>query len=71
MDLVRIREIYVNVCMNSFVVDTEALWSTVGLHENDDPKYKSDVEGVLYLHSRDNCRLIHRRLKAFSGSRNV
>lgn len=59
MDLVRTREIYVNVCMNSFVMDTEARWSKVALHENDEAKYKSDVEGVLYLHSRDNCRLIH------------
>lgn len=60
MDLVRTREIYVNVCMNSFVIDVQALWSTVGLNENDNPKCKSDVEGALYLHFRDNCRFIPR-----------
>lgn len=67
MDLVRTREIYVNVCMNSFVIDIQALWSTVGLNENDNPKCKSDVEGALYLHFRDNCRFIHGILKGLCG----
>lgn len=40
--------------MNSFVIDVEALWSTVDLNKNEYPKYKSNVEGVLYLHFRDD-----------------
>lgn len=59
MDLLRTREIYVNVCMNSFIIDVEALWSTVGLNKNEYPKHKSNVEGLSYLHLRDNWCFIH------------
>lgn len=54
MDLLRIREIYVNECMNSFIIDREALWSTVRLNKNEYPKHKSNVEDLSYLHFRDN-----------------
>lgn len=54
MDLLSAHEIYVNVCMNSFIIDKEALWSAVGLNKNEHPKYKSNVECLLYLHFRDN-----------------
>lgn len=63
IDLRRTHEIYVNVCMNSFVIDVEALWSTVDLNKNEYPKYKSNVEGVLYLHFRDDWSFIHGILK--------
>lgn len=71
MDLLSSREIYVNVCMNSFVIDVEGLWSTVGLNKNDYPKYKSNVEGVLYLHFRDDCCFIHGVLNGLFGRRKV
>lgn len=71
MDLLSSREIYVNVCMNSFVIDVEALWSTVGLNKNEYPKYKSNVEGVLYLHFRDDWCFIHGILNGLFGRRKV
>lgn len=40
--------------MNSFIIDAEALWSTVGLNKNEYPKYKSNVECLLDLHFREN-----------------
>lgn len=48
---------YVNVCMNSFVIDVEVLWSTVDLNKNEYSKYKSNVEGLLYFHFRDDWSL--------------
>lgn len=69
MDLLRPHEIYGNVCMNSFIIDVEALWSAVGLNKNEYPKYKSNVECLLYLHFRDNWCFIHGVLRALFGRR--
>lgn len=70
MDLLRTHEIYVNVCMNSFIIDVEAPWSAVGLNKNEYPEHKSNVECLLYLHFRDSWCLIHVVLKVlFGGSR--
>lgn len=55
MDLVSTHEIYVNVCMNSFIICTGALWSAVGLNENEKIKrQKSNVKCLLCLHFRGN-----------------
>lgn len=55
--------------MNSFIIDAEALWSTVGLNKNEYPKYKSNVECLLDLHFRENLCFIHVIFKVLFGRR--
>lgn len=71
MDLLRTRKIYVNVCMNSFIIDVGALWSTVELNKNEYPKHKSNVECLSYLHFTDNWCFIHVIFKVLFGRRIV
>lgn len=61
---------YVNVCMNSFVIDVEVLWSTVDLNKNEYSKYKSNVEGLLYFHFRDDWSFIHGIVKGLFWQEN-
>lgn len=41
-----LREIYANVCMTSFNIDMEALWSAVGLNKNEFPQRQSQMFSV-------------------------